>query len=77
MQKSNAGVFVTSLQLYPGRYEVKHKRHCYMYIYLSLFIWLLFNLLQIKFIVNGEWKVDHNRPITGEGGYENNVLIIV
>lgn len=51
MQKSSAGVFVTALQLYPGRYE-------------------------IKFIVNGEWRVDPNRPIIHADGFENNVLTI-
>ncbi|KAI5079512.1 hypothetical protein GOP47_0004991 [Adiantum capillus-veneris] len=52
MEKSSAGVFVTTLQLYPGQYE-------------------------IKFIVDGFWTADPNRPRTWENGYENNVLTIV
>lgn len=51
MKKSNAGVFVISLQLYPGRYE-------------------------IKFIVDGVWKVDPQRPVVYNSGFENNLLMI-
>lgn len=51
MKKSNAGVFVISLQLYPGRYE-------------------------IKFIVDGVWKVDPQRPVVYNNGFENNLLMI-
>lgn len=51
MKKSNAGVFVISLQLYPGRYE-------------------------IKFIVDGVWKVDPQRPVVYSNGFENNLLMI-
>lgn len=32
--------------------------------------------LQIKFIVDGEWRIDPLRPIVRNNGYENNVLII-
>ncbi|MCO5571900.1 hypothetical protein L7F22_025649 [Adiantum nelumboides] len=52
MEKSSAGVFVTTIQLYPGQY-------------------------QIKFIVDGVWTVDPNRPRAWENGFENNVLTIV
>ncbi|KAK8529505.1 hypothetical protein V6N13_102419 [Hibiscus sabdariffa] len=31
---------------------------------------------EIKFIVDGEWKVDPLRPIVNNGGFENNLLII-
>lgn len=31
---------------------------------------------EIKFIVDGQWKVDPLRPIVTSGGYENNLLII-
>ncbi|KAB1220733.1 Sucrose nonfermenting 4-like protein [Morella rubra] len=31
---------------------------------------------EIKFIVDGEWRVDPLRPIVNNNGYENNVLII-
>ncbi|CAH8253436.1 unnamed protein product [Arabidopsis lyrata] len=31
---------------------------------------------EIKFIVDGQWKVDPLRPIVSCGGYENNLLII-
>ena len=33
-------------------------------------------ILQIKFIVDGQWKVDPLRPIVKNNGYENNLLII-
>ncbi|KAJ0039147.1 hypothetical protein Pint_23143 [Pistacia integerrima] len=32
---------------------------------------------EIKFIVDGEWKVDPLRPIVYNGGYENNLLMIM
>ncbi|GJP76895.1 hypothetical protein CLOP_g7342 [Closterium sp. NIES-67] len=52
MIKSNAGVFVTTLHLYPGQYEV-------------------------KFIVDGNWKVDPRRPIIyTPSGHENNILVV-
>ncbi|MED6206696.1 hypothetical protein PIB30_029309 [Stylosanthes scabra] len=51
MEKSNTGIFSVSLQLYPGKYE-------------------------IKFIVDGEWKVDPLRPIVTNNGYENNLLVV-
>ncbi|KAL2632408.1 hypothetical protein R1flu_017094 [Riccia fluitans] len=51
MELSGAGVFVVSMSLSPGRYEV-------------------------KFIVDGTWRVDTERPIVYVGGYENNVLVI-
>uniref|UniRef100_A0A7C9AXI3 AMP-activated protein kinase glycogen-binding domain-containing protein n=3 Tax=Opuntia streptacantha TaxID=393608 RepID=A0A7C9AXI3_OPUST len=31
---------------------------------------------QIKFIVDGTWKVDPLRPIVNSGGFENNLLIV-
>ncbi|XVE92559.1 hypothetical protein REPUB_Repub01dG0108100 [Reevesia pubescens] len=31
---------------------------------------------EIKFIVDGEWRIDHLRPILNNNGYENNLLII-
>ncbi|KAE8730267.1 5'-AMP-activated protein kinase-related, putative isoform 2 [Hibiscus syriacus] len=31
---------------------------------------------EIKFIVDGEWKVDPLRPVVNDGGFENNLLII-
>lgn len=51
MDKSSAGVFVVSLPLYPGKYE-------------------------IKFVVDGSWRVDTQRPIVYVGGFENNVLTV-
>eukprot|EP01018_Ginkgo_biloba_P021493 Gb_37906 [translate_table: standard] len=51
MLKSSAGVFVVSLHLYPGRYE-------------------------IKFIVDGIWRVDPQRPVVYNNGFENNLLLI-
>eukprot|EP00250_Pteridium_aquilinum_P018286 c24023_g1_i3 orf=398-1153(-) len=32
---------------------------------------------EMKFIVNGEWRVDPNRPISWASGFENNVLMVV
>eukprot|EP00850_Spirogloea_muscicola_P009532 SM000053S17489 [mRNA] locus=s53:750374:754015:- [translate_table: standard] len=52
LEKSNAGVFVATLQLYPGRY-------------------------QIKFIVDGVWRVDPRREIVYSDGHENNQLTIL
>ncbi|XP_022631369.1 uncharacterized protein LOC106777040 isoform X2 [Vigna radiata var. radiata] len=51
MERLSSGIFSVSLQLYPGRYEM-------------------------KFIVDGEWKIDPLRPIVTNDGYENNVLIV-
>ncbi|BBN09924.1 hypothetical protein MPTK1_4g23780 [Marchantia polymorpha subsp. ruderalis] len=51
MELSGAGVFLATVPLHPGRYE-------------------------IKFIVDGTWRVDTARPIVYGGGYENNVLTI-
>ncbi|XP_017439883.1 protein PTST homolog 2, chloroplastic isoform X2 [Vigna angularis] len=51
MERLSSGIFSVSLQLYPGRYEM-------------------------KFIVDGEWKIDPLRPIVTNGGYENNLLIV-
>ncbi|MED6176602.1 Protein PTST 2, chloroplastic, variant 2 [Stylosanthes scabra] len=51
MEKSNTGIFSVSLQLYPGKYE-------------------------IKFVVDGEWRVDPLRPIVTNNGYENNLLVV-
>ncbi|KAF7809183.1 protein PTST-like protein 2, chloroplastic-like [Senna tora] len=31
---------------------------------------------EIKFIVDGEWKIDPLRPVVHNNGFENNVLII-
>lgn len=31
---------------------------------------------QIKFIVDGEWRIDPLRPTVKNNGYENNILII-
>lgn len=31
---------------------------------------------EIKFIVDGEWRVDPLRPVVNDNGYENNLLII-
>ncbi|KAH7301051.1 hypothetical protein KP509_23G010100 [Ceratopteris richardii] len=52
MEKCSAGVFSTTLQLYPGEYE-------------------------IKFVVDGTWRVDANRPKTFASGHENNVLAVL
>eukprot|EP00850_Spirogloea_muscicola_P013408 SM000091S24566 [mRNA] locus=s91:10407:14053:+ [translate_table: standard] len=52
LEKSNAGVFVATLQLCPGRY-------------------------QIKFIVDGVWRVDPRREIVYSDGHENNQLTIL
>ncbi|XP_022632463.1 uncharacterized protein LOC106779838 isoform X1 [Vigna radiata var. radiata] len=51
MERLSGGIFFVSLQLYPGRYEM-------------------------KFIVDGEWKIDHLRPIVTNIGYENNLFIV-
>ncbi|XP_068468035.1 protein PTST homolog 2, chloroplastic isoform X1 [Phaseolus vulgaris] len=51
MERLSSGIFSVSLQLYPGRYE-------------------------IKFIVDGEWKIDPLRPTVTSDGYENNILIV-
>ncbi|CAJ1931679.1 unnamed protein product [Sphenostylis stenocarpa] len=51
MERLKSGIFSVSLQLYPGRYEM-------------------------KFIVDGEWKIDPLRPIVTNNGYENNLLIV-
>ncbi|TKY69737.1 PTST protein [Spatholobus suberectus] len=51
MERLSSGMFSLSLQLYPGRYEM-------------------------KFIVDGEWKIDPLRPVVISNGYENNLLII-
>lgn len=32
---------------------------------------------EIKFVVNGEWRLDPNRPVTWANGFENNVLTIL
>eukprot|EP00850_Spirogloea_muscicola_P021024 SM000234S07884 [mRNA] locus=s234:18001:21628:+ [translate_table: standard] len=52
LERSNAGVFVATLQLCPGRY-------------------------QIKFIVDGVWRVDPRREIVYSDGHENNQLTIL
>ncbi|KAM1625467.1 hypothetical protein ACFXTN_012588 [Malus domestica] len=31
---------------------------------------------EIKFIIDGKWRIDPRRPIVRNNGYENNVLII-
>ncbi|XP_027914144.1 protein PTST homolog 2, chloroplastic [Vigna unguiculata] len=51
MERLSSGIFSVSLQLYPGRYEM-------------------------KFIVDGEWKIDPLRPIVTNDGYENNLFIV-
>ncbi|KAK7309559.1 hypothetical protein RJT34_06385 [Clitoria ternatea] len=51
MEKLSTGIFSLSLQLYPGKYE-------------------------IKFIVDGEWKLDPLRPVVSDSGYENNLFIV-
>ncbi|RDY05217.1 Protein PTST, chloroplastic, partial [Mucuna pruriens] len=51
MEKLSSGMFSVSLQLYPGRYEM-------------------------KFIVDGEWKIDPLRPAVTNNGHENNLLIV-
>lgn len=33
-------------------------------------------LLQIKFIVDGEWQIDPLLPIVNNDGHENNVLTV-
>ncbi|GBG77020.1 hypothetical protein CBR_g23347 [Chara braunii] len=52
MKKSEDGVFSVTLQLYPGRYEM-------------------------KFIVDGHWRIDRCRPISYIGGHENNSLTVI
>ncbi|KAM7269372.1 hypothetical protein ACFE04_024869 [Oxalis oulophora] len=49
MEKSGAGIFSLTLQLYPGRHE-------------------------IKFIVDGEWRIDPLRPVVNNDGHKNNLL---
>ncbi|XP_008446306.2 protein PTST homolog 2, chloroplastic [Cucumis melo] len=42
----------------------------------SLFLKLYPGKYEIKFIVDGQWKIDPLRPIVNTSGYENNLLII-
>ncbi|XP_038892019.1 protein PTST homolog 2, chloroplastic [Benincasa hispida] len=43
----------------------------------SLFLKLYPGKYEIKFIVDGQWKIDPLRPIVNTSGYENNLLIIM
>ncbi|KAJ6903996.1 hypothetical protein NC651_021224 [Populus alba x Populus x berolinensis] len=42
----------------------------------SLYLKLYPGRYEIKFVVDGEWKIDPLRPIVNSNGYENNLLII-
>ncbi|XP_011034205.1 PREDICTED: uncharacterized protein LOC105132412 isoform X2 [Populus euphratica] len=42
----------------------------------SLYLMLYPGRYEIKFVVDGEWKIDPLRPIVNNNGYENNLLII-
>ncbi|XP_022151089.1 uncharacterized protein LOC111019111 isoform X2 [Momordica charantia] len=42
----------------------------------SLFLKLYPGKYEIKFIVDGQWRIDPLRPIVNSSGYENNLLII-
>ncbi|KAI9111839.1 hypothetical protein K1719_017529 [Acacia pycnantha] len=42
----------------------------------SLYLQLYPGKYEIKFIVDGEWKIDPLRPVVHNDGYENNLLII-
>lgn len=42
----------------------------------SLFLKLYPGKYEIKFIVDGQWKIDPLRPIVNTSGYENNLLIV-
>ncbi|KAJ6898101.1 5'-AMP-activated protein kinase subunit beta-2 [Populus alba x Populus x berolinensis] len=42
----------------------------------SLYLKLYPGRYEIKFIVDGEWRIDPLRPIVYNNGYENNLLII-
>ncbi|XP_054808221.1 protein PTST homolog 2, chloroplastic isoform X2 [Prosopis cineraria] len=42
----------------------------------SVYLQLYPGKYEIKFIVDGEWKIDPLRPIVQNNGYENNLLII-
>ncbi|XP_061985027.1 protein PTST homolog 2, chloroplastic-like isoform X2 [Populus nigra] len=42
----------------------------------SLYLKLYPGRYEIKFVVDGEWKIDPLRPIVNNNGYENNLLII-
>ncbi|XP_023542269.1 protein PTST homolog 2, chloroplastic-like isoform X2 [Cucurbita pepo subsp. pepo] len=43
----------------------------------SLFLKLYPGKYEIKFIVDGQWKIDPLRPIVSSDGYENNLLIVM
>ncbi|KAJ6688980.1 hypothetical protein OIU85_005404 [Salix viminalis] len=42
----------------------------------SLYLKLYPGRYEIKFVVDGEWKIDPLRPIVNNNGYENNLLLI-
>lgn len=76
MQKLKSGVFSITLKLYPGSYEVG----CWHLDYFSMFMsdpLVSFPIiLQIKFIVDGQWKVDPLRPIVYNNGFQNNLFTV-
>lgn len=43
----------------------------------SVFLQLYPGRYEIKFIVDGEWRIDPLRPIVHNNGHENNILIII
>lgn len=83
MKKAQNGVSSLTLKLYPGKYQVSSFNQTqYLHLILYMFMSHKPNLKvatfssQIKFIVDGQWKVDPLRPIVTCDGYENNLLII-
>jgi hypothetical protein len=80
MEKSRTGVFSITMKLYPGRYEVCTTWFscCYGTCDDDLPVCSSCscgNAVQMKFIVDGEWKVDPLREIV-RNGYENNLFIV-
>ncbi|XP_059278282.1 protein PTST homolog 2, chloroplastic-like isoform X3 [Lycium ferocissimum] len=79
MEKLHTGVFAVSLKLYPGRYEVGFIDYNEFEIITVLscrISSLAFLFVQIKFIVDGIWKIDPLRPTVHNNRHENNLLII-
>lgn len=77
MEKTSAGIFSLYLKLYPGQYEVGSSSYVLgdrlPQAAASLLTW---TLPQIKFIVDGVWRVDPLRPVVYHSGFENNLLTV-
>ena len=62
-ERSSAGVFVAKL-------------HLKLFLVFVVPLFQLFSWPQIKFIVDGVWKVDPHRAIAYSGTIENNLLMV-